>query len=96
MEKLNESKEIVKLEKKLGENNASHFRGMSKSELEYKLLEMANHREEIVTTQKNDTQLNDTKELLKELNAPYKEQLQQNKLKCRFIHLLLKEKSLEE
>lgn len=96
MDKLKESKEIVKIEKKIGDSSALHFRGMSKSELEYKLLELANHKEEIVTTQKEDEQLNDTKALLKELNAPYKEQLQQNKLKCRFIHLLMKEKSLGE
>ena len=76
------SAEITKLEKKLSDGEASELRGLPVSE----------HREAIVTTRNNDEQLKDTKELLKELNAPYREQLSANKVKARFIALLLEER----
>ena len=86
------SAEITKLEKKLSDGEASELRGLPVSELEFKLLQLSKHREAIVTTRNNDEQLNDTKELLKELNAPYREQLSANKVKARFIALLLEER----
>lgn len=95
MDKLKENKEIVKLEKAIGDSSTSHFRGLTKSELEFKLLELAKHREELVTTEKEDEELQRAKDLIKELKAPYAEQNKHNKLKCRFIHLLIKEKSCE-
>lgn len=89
-----EKKEIVVLEKKLGDGLVNELRAMGPKELEVKLLQLSHHREEIVTTQNNDDELNDAKNLVKELAAPYREQLSQNKLKCRIIHLILKEKEL--
>ena len=91
--------EITRIERKLandhGENYTSELRGLSKQDLEYKLLQLANHREEITTTKNNDQELQFIKEKVKELNAPYSEQLRENNRKSRFIHLLLKEKSDE-
>lgn len=87
--------EITKIEKLLGEGVAANLRGLTKSELEFKLLQLANHREEIQTTQNNDEELQNTKELLKELKAPYNEQLKDLKNKSRFIHLLIKEQEVK-
>lgn len=93
-EKLNEQLEITKLERKLDEGEASKFRGMTDKELEFELLQLAKHKEAIVTTRNEDQQLNSAKEVVKELNSPYVEQLKANKLKHRFIALLLAEKKL--
>jgi hypothetical protein len=92
---LAEKKEIVKLEEKLGEGVAADFRAMPVKELEFKLLELSKHMQEIVTTQKEDEELQNAKDLVKELSAPYREQMGGNKLKQRFIHLLIKDKKLD-
>jgi hypothetical protein len=88
--------ELTKLEKKLaemqGEGYCSELRGLDKKALEFKLLEMAKHREEIVTTKNMDEEYQLAREKVKELNAPYSEQMKHNKIKTRFLHLLLKEK----
>jgi len=89
-------KEITILEKKLKSDSfASELRGMTVKELEFKLLQLSNHREEIVTTKNDDDQYQSAKELVKEMAAPYNEQMKMNKIKSRFIHLLLKEKQDE-
>lgn len=93
MSKLNEQKEITKLEKKLNDEAlVGELRSLSKKELEFKLLELAKHAQEIETTKSMDEELQRTKDLLKELNAPYSEQLKTNKLKSRLYHLIIKEK----
>jgi hypothetical protein len=83
-------KELYKLEKKLGEE-ASRFRGMSKTELDFELLKLTKHLQDITSTQQMDEEYQKAKEVLKELGAPYSEQRGQAKLRSRFIHLLLKE-----
>lgn len=89
---LSQKKEITKLEEKLGEGVAADFRSMPIKELEFKLLELSKHMQEIITTQNGDEALQDAKDLVKELSAPYREQTAGNKLKQRFIHLLIKDK----
>jgi hypothetical protein len=93
MNELSQQKEIVKLEKQLNDETlASELRGLTKKELEFKLLELAKHAQEIVTTRNSDEELTDAKNVVKELSAPYNDQLKGNKLMSRFIHLLVKEK----
>ena len=87
--------EITKLEKKLSEGESSKFRGMTKSEIEFEILKLAKHTQDITSTKKMDEELNSAREALKELNAPYVEQSSHTKLRSRFLHLLLKEKELE-
>ena len=91
MDKLLEEKELIKLEKKLGGDLASDFRSLTTSELEFKLLQFAKYKEQIVSTRNADIDLQRAKDEVKELSAPYKEQLKDNELKSRFIALLLNE-----
>ncbi len=96
---LSDQKEIVKLEKKLidlrSESYVSELRGLNSSELDSKLLELAKHKQEIITSMKNDDELNRIAEEAKELKKPYNESKKQNELISRFVGLLIKEKELE-
>lgn len=86
----------TKLNNKHGESYIQGLLELSKKELEHKLLLLAQHKEEVVTTRNNDEEYQLAKEKVKELNAPYKEQLGENKLKSRYIHLLLKDRFEDE
>ena len=94
------SSELNSLESKLnnkhGESYVQNLLELSKKELEFKLLELAKHKEEVVTTRNNDEEYQLAKEKVKDLNAPYKEQLGENKLKARYIHLLIKDRFTDE
>lgn len=89
------SSTAVKLEKKLikifGEEKASSLRSLDKKELEFKLIQLSKHRSDIETTKEMDLDLADAKEHLKQLDAPYKEQMTGNVVQSRFIVQLLKE-----
>jgi hypothetical protein len=95
MDKLSEKKEIIALEKKLKNNGQEHFveelRNMSLGELEFKLKDLAKHNQAIITTKKQDDELLEAKAHVKSLSAPYNEQVAANKLKSRFIGLLIQE-----
>lgn len=97
-DQLSAEKETVKLEKKLikkyGKSFASELRGLSKSELDNKLLGLTNHNQEIITTKGRDLHLELAKDKYFELRAPYDDQVRANKEKSRFLHLLIKEKDL--
>lgn len=67
--------------------------GLSAKDLEGQLLHYSKHREETLIAQKEDKQLEDAKELVKELNAPYSEAVADLKLKTAYLALLIKEKS---
>ena len=88
----NLEKELTTLEKKMTETFASEVRGMQQKELEFKLLQLSEQREDIVTAEQEDNELLDAKELVKELAGPYRDSLKENKIKARFVALLLKEK----
>ena len=93
MDKLLEKSEVVVLEKKIDDPTfASEVRGMDKAALEYKLLQLAKHKEEIELVRKEDEELESAKEKVKELSAPYREQSKFNKLKSKFIYLILSDK----
>jgi len=94
------STELTRLEEKLNDKHGeSYVQGLlelNKKELEHKLMMLANHKEEVVTTRNEDEEYQLAKEKVKDLNAPYKDQLNENKLKSRFIHLLLKDRFSNE
>ena len=95
-DRLLEEKEIIKLEKTvlrtMGEEYIAEVRMLSKEQLEYKLLSLAKHLQEIITTQNNDEALTQAKDKKTELEAPYREQKKGNASISRFISLLLKDK----
>ncbi len=94
---LAKGKESIELEKKLkrkyGKEFIAELRGLDKSGLEGKLLGMANHNQEIITTKNRDEELEKAKDHHNELASVYKDQINANKDKTRFIHLILKEQS---
>lgn len=57
--------------------------------LELKLQAIAEHEQAILSQIASDEELNRAKALVKELAAPYREQLKQNKVKARFVGLIL-------
>jgi len=65
--------------------------GLSVEDLELKLSTYAKSQEEIIVSQEEDTKLSDTKELLKELNAPYGDAKKAIRLKMRFIIAAIKD-----
>lgn len=96
MNELSENKEIIKLEKKLrsepgGKDYIDELRASGIGELEFKLKELAKHKQAIITTRDNDDELKSAKSHAKVLAAPYGEQLKGNDLRSRFIGLLLQE-----
>jgi hypothetical protein len=91
MEKLSEQKKIVKLEKKLDKDFVAKVQAMSKSELEFEFRKLNVHREDIKATKAMDEELNKAREEVKELNAPYAEQLKSSNLMIEFIYLHIKE-----
>lgn len=98
-EQLGKGKESIELEKKLsrkyGNGFVSEIRGLDKAGLENKLLGLANHNQEVITTKNNDRELEVAKDKKNELEAPYRDQIAANKIKTRFIHLILKEKDVD-
>lgn len=96
MSKLSAEKEIVKLEKKLrkiqNEEIISELRASDVQKLNQHILTLAKQQQDIVTAKANDEELELLLDRKKELEAPYNESLKINKLKARFISLLLKEK----
>ncbi len=59
--------------------------------LEFTLKELAKHNQAIISTKNSDEKLKKAKDVVSSLGAPYREQLSQNKLKSRYIGLLLQE-----
>lgn len=61
-------------------------------DLNNRLAQMAKHAEEVINTKENDERLNEVREELKQLNAPYRDSLKALKLKNKYIILLLKDR----
>ena len=91
MSKLSEQKEIVKLEKKLDPEKVSSLRGLSRDHLEKELQKLAMTRELLKTTKQNDEEYQRAREVVKELNAPYAEQMKETNTLHRFVALLMEE-----
>ena len=63
--------------------------------LERNLLIYAKHRSDTELAQKMDKELQEAKELARQLNAPYSEALKAIKAKIEYIHLVMKERKGE-
>lgn len=90
--------EKFKLSKKL--NDLQHgftdgIDGLNLKDLESNLLKYAKHQEETIMALKNSAEIKEAQENLKELKGPYQDALKAIKLKLAYIHLLIKDKSLE-
>lgn len=61
------------------------------ADLNKKLLTYSKYREETELAKKNDQKLNNAKEEVSELGAPYRETLNALKMKLAYLHLLIKD-----
>lgn len=76
-------------------NFVEGLEGLSKEDLEKNLLIYAKHREQTEYAKRNDDELNELKEQVKELQAPYNDTLKALKAKMGYLNVLLME-SLSE
>lgn len=92
-DKVKLQEERLKLLKKLEELFAEEIVALEERSdikgLEIKLQTLAEHEQAIISQISSDFLLNRAKNLVKELSAPYREQLKQNKVKARFVGLIL-------
>lgn len=91
-EHLQTSPEKTKLEKQLGKEYTAILEACSIKELEVKMLEIAKHEQAIIDQKKEDQALEDARNNLRELGAPYREQLKGNKQRARLCSIILQEK----
>jgi hypothetical protein len=70
----------------------STVQGLSVEELDKMILRYAKYREEIKEAREKDEELNRAKEIVKELSAPYRENLKINEQKTKYLIMLLGEK----
>lgn len=68
------------------------IQSMSTSELDNMILRYAKYREEIKEFRDKDEELARAKDLVKELNAPHRENLKINELKTKYLIMVLGEK----
>jgi hypothetical protein len=64
----------------------------SDDELKSKIVNLSKNEEDVLKTRFEDSQLNDAKELAKELNAPYAESLKEIKARRRYVLRVLQER----
>ena len=99
MEELTLEKEMVKLERYLIKQGREDFvrtmRASNEEQLNFKLLTLAKHRQEIKSTKVRDQKLLQASETKKELESPYKEQLRMNEKLSSYVAQVMKEKGLE-
>lgn len=91
-EKLRDPTELTKLTRKLEKEYVTDMYNLSKKELDEKLLALAKEEQEIVTTRSNDGELEKAINHKRSLDEPHREQLKMNKIRKRFVSLLIKEK----
>lgn len=71
---------------------ADMVKAMSISELDSTILRFAKYREEIEESFKNNPKLKEVRDLKSDLEAPFKENLKHNKMKTKYLIMLLNEK----
>jgi len=84
-----------KLEKKLKEKDPlflDEIAGLSRDQLNNRLLGLAKGRQDILQAREEDQDLAQAKDTVKELSAPYSESLKSTDLKMRYIAQVIKEK----
>ncbi len=84
-----EDKLCDKVEKKY-ETFVETTEGLTKEQLDVRLLKYSKYAEETKMAKANDEQLNEAKEIVSSLSAPYSEALGALKDKMAYINLLLK------
>lgn len=93
-------KELTNLERYLIREGRKEFvdeiRKSDPSAREAKLLSLAKHRQQIVTTMSEDSELKSARDNAKTLAAPYNEQKRMNDKLCRFIHLINKDEGIDD
>jgi len=94
--RLREENELLKLEKTLGSEFVVEIRSLNSNELNQKLFQLAKYEQEIISAKNQDDKLLDAKELVKELNAPYRESLKANRQKARLVGLIISEREENE
>lgn len=82
---------MKKIETELPEFTAE-VRSLLSGDLEQRLLELTKASMEVDDSKEDDQELQETKDKLKELNAPYSEAKKTIKMKTKYILTLLKDK----
>lgn len=93
---LSAEKEIVKLEKQLGSDYANELRALNAEQLEVKLSQLAKHNQEIDKAKKDDVELQDARERVRDMSAPYNESKKMNKLRTRLLYLIMTDERGQE
>lgn len=91
---MTEPKKVVlekKLRSKVGDEVVEALITMDRDELSERLTTLAKHESQTEEAQENDTKLNQLKEELAQLRAPYRETMQGIKLQRSLIAILLDE-----
>lgn len=83
-----------KLEKKLG-NFCDEANGFTETQLKDQIALAAKHLEQIRIAESEDQELNDLKEQIQEIKAPYVESGNIEKQKMQYLGILINEKSLD-
>lgn len=94
-DQLSESKQKTKLEKKLGDVHSgftSMVEGLTKSDLEKQMFTLAKYREDVSNGLREHAEIISVSEQLKELKAPFNDQLNALKLKLQYVNIILTEK----
>lgn len=84
------------LKKKVQKDNPSFtdsVDGLTVTDLEKNLLMYAKHKEDTEMALKEDEEIKDTQEKLKELKGPYSDALKALKLKMAYLNILIREKT---
>lgn len=89
---IHEKKEIVKLEEKLGADFFAGLRVSSEEELKNRIKQLALDAQTTRQAMKDDVELQDLLEQIKEIRAPYLEAERLNRMRQRAIFLILQEK----
>ena len=91
-EKLQEEKEIIKLERIIGAEKANAYRAMTTEQLKTEMSKLNSDREANRQAQKDDPQLEEASNKKKELARPYNEFKKYNQALTSFVYQTLKEK----
>lgn len=84
---------LVKKLEKISPEFIDSINSSSAKDLESSMSIYSKHREDTSIAKQSDEALNDAKDQVKELSAPYNETQKILKLKIKLIHLMLKEKN---
>lgn len=87
--------DLVKLEKSIQEHDESfcgEVRGMTEVQLKDALARLSMQNESVVKAKEDDSELNELKDQVKELTAPYRESMKKLKSKIKFVVGIMEEK----